>query len=94
MIPDQFTSAVCASTDPEAWFPEIGITSANRAAQRMCGVCPHVTACLDYALTVRVVGIWGGTTDSDRQVIRRARGITATPLHLTYHQPAERTSAA
>ncbi len=36
-------SALCAQTDPEAYYPEIG--GSARAAKRTCLACPVTTEC-------------------------------------------------
>lgn len=68
----------CAHMDPELFFPE-GSSSAVVKAKKMlapvCGSCPFQEPCLDYALHTDVQGIWAGTTDSDRRLIRRKLGI-------------------
>ena len=76
--PPQFDSPVCATVDPEAWFP---ITSrwghANRAAAALCRTCPHQQPCLDYALTVRVDGIWGGLSAEQREPLMSRNAAAA-----------------
>jgi WhiB family redox-sensing transcriptional regulator len=37
----------------------------------MCAACPVQIECAEYALRARVaVGVWGGTTESERKRIR------------------------
>lgn len=63
--------AVCASADPEEWFPEKGV-SAHRA-KRICATCPVIDECLQFALDNNESGIWGGMSHSERlRIIRRA----------------------
>ena len=63
--------AVCASADPEEWFPVKG-ASAHRA-KRICSTCPVIDECLQFALDNNETGIWGGTSHSERlRVIRSA----------------------
>jgi WhiB family redox-sensing transcriptional regulator len=40
-------------------------------AKRICAGCQVRDACLQYALTNRESGVWGGTTDSERSKMRR-----------------------
>lgn len=70
MMPD-FPSAVCAQTDPDAWHPED--RSSSQAAVRACRACPHITECLDWAMTLQPDhhGVLGGATALQR---RRMRG--------------------
>ncbi|MFJ3141660.1 WhiB family transcriptional regulator [Streptomyces halstedii] len=56
---------ICATTDPELFFPESG---APLAAIKVCKGCPVRRRCLDYALTApEDHGIWGGTTRNQRR---------------------------
>jgi WhiB family redox-sensing transcriptional regulator len=42
--------------------------SRERAAKRVCAVCPVRRECLDYALRVREpFGIWGGLNEAERR---------------------------
>lgn len=62
--------ALCAQTDPEAFFPDKGGSTA--AAKRVCGACPVRLACLDYALdTEQRFGIWGGLSERERRRVKR-----------------------
>jgi WhiB family redox-sensing transcriptional regulator len=64
--------ALCAQSDPEAWFPERG--DSPQAAKRICRRCPVKAECLDYALDNRIRwGVWGGLTDRERQHARRGQ---------------------
>lgn len=64
------TSALCAQTDPEAFFPEKG--ASVRKAKQVCLACEVRTQCLNYALAHRgLTGIWGGLTDRERAHLRR-----------------------
>ena len=46
--PEWHERALCAQTDPEAFFPEKG--GSTREAKRICLGCEVKDACLDYAL--------------------------------------------
>lgn len=62
--------ALCAETDPDAFFPEKG--EATRPAKRICGRCEVRQECLAYALeTVQEHGVWGGYSTHERQEMRR-----------------------
>ena len=53
--------ALCAQTDPEAFFPEKG--GSTREAKRVCLSCDVRGECLEYALGHdERFGIWGGLT--------------------------------
>ncbi len=64
------TDALCAQTDPEAFFPEKG--GSTRDAKKVCGSC-HVRAqCLEYALANdERFGIWGGLSERERRRLRK-----------------------
>lgn len=65
------TDALCAQTDPEAFFPEKG--GSTRDAKRVCGSCPVRDECLDYAMDHdEKFGIWGGLSERERRRLRRA----------------------
>ena len=62
--------ALCAETDPEAFFPEKG--GSTRAAKRVCSACTVSADCLEYALAHdERFGIWGGTSEHERRRLRR-----------------------
>jgi WhiB family transcriptional regulator, redox-sensing transcriptional regulator len=62
--------ALCAQTDPEAFFPEKG--GSTREAKKICGGCEVRTECLEYALAHdERFGIWGGLSERERRRIRR-----------------------
>lgn len=62
--------ALCAQTDPEAFFPERG--GSTHQAKRICAHCHVTTECLDYALGNRERwGVWGGLSESERRKIDR-----------------------
>jgi WhiB family redox-sensing transcriptional regulator len=59
--------------DCEAWFP-VGetLTMTNVGAIEICHECPVRTDCLNHALaTNERFGIWGGTTEQQRDRMRR-----------------------
>jgi WhiB family redox-sensing transcriptional regulator len=69
------SEALCRDTDPELFFP-IGTTGGALVqiehARAVCRQCPVQTDCLDFALsTNQDSGIWGGTSEEERRVLRR-----------------------
>lgn len=63
-------SALCAQTDPEAFFPDKG--TSPKPAKQVCGRCPVRSECLDDALLRRErFGVWGGLTERERRVLLR-----------------------
>jgi WhiB family transcriptional regulator, redox-sensing transcriptional regulator len=62
--------ALCAQTDPEAFFPEKG--GSTREAKRICLGCEVRDVCLDYALANdERFGIWGGLSERERRRLKR-----------------------
>lgn len=84
--PEWMAAAVCASTDPEAFFPEKG--GSVREAKRICNgnadhpPCPVKTECLAYALEhVERFGVWGGLTERERRRLLPAPEDRPTRTH-------------
>jgi WhiB family redox-sensing transcriptional regulator len=81
-MPDKYAwmaQGQCRSTNTDSFFPShsLGV----EAAQRLCAECPVRSECLDYALLHRIDhGVWGGTSERERQrIIRQRRGaVVAT----------------
>lgn len=68
----------CAGTvDPEEFYPldNEHLTDWERRAKRtaaaFCYECPVRLHCLEWALEYGETGLWGGTTDRERRLIRR-----------------------
>ena len=62
--------ALCAQTDPEAFFPEKG--GSTREAKKVCVSCEVRAECLEYALeNDERFGIWGGLSERERRKLKR-----------------------
>lgn len=68
--------AVCASVDPDAWFPPKG--TSTREAKQICRgrrgrpPCPVIAECLAYALKWdERFGVWGGLSERERSKLAR-----------------------
>jgi WhiB family redox-sensing transcriptional regulator len=62
--------ALCAQTDPEAFFPEKG--GSTREAKKVCASCEVRAECLEYALANdERFGIWGGLSERERRKLKR-----------------------
>jgi WhiB family redox-sensing transcriptional regulator len=70
-VEDQWQDrALCAQTDPEAFFPEKG--GSTREAKRICLGCEVRDDCLEYALANdERFGIWGGLSERERRRLKR-----------------------
>jgi len=65
--------ALCAQTDPEAFFPEKG--GSTREAKRVCVSCEVRSECLEYALANdERFGIWGGLSERERRRLKKQAG--------------------
>jgi WhiB family redox-sensing transcriptional regulator len=66
--------ALCAQTDPEAFFPEKG--GSTREAKRICESCEVRAQCLEYALgNDERFGIWGGYSERERRRLKQRRAL-------------------
>ena len=62
--------ALCAQTDPEAFFPGKG--GSTREAKRVCMSCEVRAECLEYALAKdERFGIWGGLSERERRRVKK-----------------------
>ena len=62
--------ALCAQTDPEAFFPEKG--GSTRDAKEICAACEVRAECLAYALEHdERYGIWGGLSERERRSLKQ-----------------------
>lgn len=62
--------ALCAQTDPEAFFPEKG--GSTREAKKVCQACEVRVECLEYALAQdERFGIWGGLSERERRRLKK-----------------------
>ncbi len=68
--PEWKDRALCAQTDPEAFFPEKG--GSTRDAKRVCSGCDVRAECLTFALSNdERFGIWGGLSERERRRLKR-----------------------
>ena len=64
------SEGLCAQTDPEVFFPELGGTP--RHAKAVCRCCAARDDCLTWAMETREPwGVWGGLTERERMRLRR-----------------------
>ncbi len=71
----------CANLTPALVAAFDGVAEPARAVQ-ICVDCAFLNACRGYAVDHDVVGVWGGTTGPERQMLRTAAGIP-TPQPIT-----------
>jgi WhiB family redox-sensing transcriptional regulator len=73
--------AACRDADFTLFFPVSDVDPKVTAAKHICGTCPVRAQCLAHALDAGELGVWGGTTETERRAIRRGRPAAnpATP---------------
>jgi WhiB family redox-sensing transcriptional regulator len=85
---EEGTPPSCAEASPDIFFPEetedengkliSAVYTHEIEAKEICVKCPYRVACLLAAMKTNDVGIWGGTTETERKRIRRERSNPAT----------------
>lgn len=76
--PDWMADALCAQTDPEAFFPEKGQPA--EPGRQICARCPVRAECLDYALTNdERYGVWGGLSERQRRPLHDLTSAAKEP---------------
>ncbi|MGH8907512.1 MAG: WhiB family transcriptional regulator [Egibacteraceae bacterium] len=73
---DWRSRAACQDVDPEQFFPigaSVRALEQTDEAKQVCAVCPVRAQCLAWALaTGQHDGVWGGMSEDERRVMRRA----------------------
>jgi WhiB family redox-sensing transcriptional regulator len=66
--------AACRDVDPDLFFP-IGTMGESllqiEEAKQICQACPVCGPCLRWAVDSGSAGVWGGTTEDERRILRR-----------------------
>lgn len=84
---DWMHDGVCEQVDPDLFF-EREDSPATANARLLCEDCPVRAVCRDYALRQpNLHGVWGGTTRSERWIMRR---VYLTTEELDAVEAAER----
>ena len=70
--PGWFARAACRGQDPAVWVPDPEAKRSTQRQRTICAGCPVITECLAYATADEsLVGIWGGTSEEQRDQLRR-----------------------
>jgi WhiB family redox-sensing transcriptional regulator len=78
LIDERVGTPVCAQTDPDEWFPEVG--QYKSTAMELCRSCPVIRECGDFAIWYfQDYGIWGGMSARERDLIRQKMRIRRRP---------------
>jgi len=87
----EFGLPICAQTDPDAFYPvessELEGPGTSKyyneeGAKDLCKSCPYMMRCLMFAIQNNELGIWGGTTEHDRRLIKRSIRSGATAIQI------------
>jgi len=54
----------------------------EKEAKAICAECPYKARCLEYAINNHELGIWGGTTERQRTLLRKTRNISLNKPRL------------
>jgi WhiB family redox-sensing transcriptional regulator len=78
--PDFFNDGdpICASTDPDIFFPDYRLSDRSKEvkdAKAVCTDCPYKLQCLAWALKYEDIGIWGGTTERERRLMKQKTSL-------------------
>jgi WhiB family redox-sensing transcriptional regulator len=70
--------AACKKMEPSLFYPSDELTPRQirdgiSTAKMICQSCPVVMECLETAIETFERGVWGGTSESERELIRRDR---------------------
>jgi hypothetical protein len=73
---EMFKQAACSGTDTEFFFPQKEIFSREdmQIYERICGTCPILNACREWAIVHERYGVWGNTTPMQRHEMRKRLG--------------------
>ncbi len=81
VLPGWQSMGACRSVADDTWFPDQADTAVKTTAMDRCSFCPVRRSCLASALASgEEYGVWGGTTELQRDVLVRdlVDGATVT----------------
>jgi len=64
----------CKNIDPDLFFPTRG-EKMDQEVLDACHSCPVREQCIEHALKHERFGYWGGTSERQRNALRKLRGI-------------------
>lgn len=75
----------CAGEPLDLWVSDgLAAASVARKSAALCEGCPVQTACREWGIAHEEYGVWGGTTATDRERIRRDRGQVLVSPHMAH----------
>lgn len=66
---------LCRNHDRSIFFSESRYV--KELAKKICNECPITETCLEHAIKNNEVGVWGGTTESERSRLKIKRKNTS-----------------
>lgn len=93
--PWEFEDPACVGLPTDYFFPEDSegkaISQYLPILKKICGGCPHLRECRDWALAHEDFGYWGGTSAKKREEMRKGqriplRNISASRPNQTRYQ--------
>ena len=74
------SQANCLGVDVRMFYPSVGRVKGYKyhspsEAIAICNDCSVKQECLDYSLHFEPLGVWGGKTETEREVLRRSKNI-------------------
>ena len=82
----------CKTSDTELFFAEAPAAIAQ--AKSICQTCPIRMQCLIDAINRNEFGIWGGTTDEERELIKSNGGVGTGVTHQLENLPTLEDAAS
>lgn len=73
------SKASCKGKDITLFYPNLPAGQHRKdveLAKEVCKECEVVEGCLDYSLRYEPLGVWGGKSEIEREILRRQRKIT------------------
>lgn len=91
--------AICSAPDVQEVFFPVGVTGMAAVqienAKAVCTSCPVRETCLEYAITTnQEYGIWGGTSEEERRVLRRKWRVEQRALKAARREEQRRQRRA
>ena len=67
---DRWRGAICSDYyNPDVFFPNPGRPPNNPPYRQMCNRCPIQQFCKEYGIVHQEIGVWGGLTQSERELL-------------------------
>lgn len=84
-------NAACRGKPTRLFFTELG--EPLDEARAICATCPVINRCLEEGVINNEIGVWGGTSDRERRLIRRRWQLEGRMPARTRPRPACSTEA-